>query len=179
MPTGTRSDGLRGSLTLIGRADSDGHLAGLGAALIGEATAAPARAAAGRIEIAVVGAHLSGLPLNGELTALGGGFVRTADTTPDYRLFALPGTTPPRPGLLRVADRHRRRHRHRNLVARRRRLRRLRRQDPVARSASAPCASPMARTVKGFLVEAEAINGAKDISEFGGWRNFLAAKEPD
>ncbi|MBN9052675.1 MAG: aminotransferase class I/II-fold pyridoxal phosphate-dependent enzyme, partial [Rhizobiales bacterium] len=76
VPTADRADGLRGSLTLIGRAGSDGYLAGIGMALTGEATSAPIRAPADRIEIAVVGAHLSGLPLNGELTGLGGNFLR-------------------------------------------------------------------------------------------------------
>jgi allophanate hydrolase len=51
----------------------------------------------------VVGAHLSGMPLNGQLTERGATLLRTAETAPDYRLFALPGTTPPKPGLLRVA----------------------------------------------------------------------------
>ncbi len=173
VPTGTRSDCLRGSLTLIGRANSDGHLAGIGAALMGEAVAAPARANPGRIEIAVVGAHLSGLPLNGELTALGGGFVRTADTTPDYRLFALPGTTPPKPGLLRVAAG--------TGAAIATEIWSL---DPAGFGAFiAKIPAPLGigtlrfadgNNVKGFLVEAEAVNGARDISEFGGWRNFLA-----
>ncbi len=59
---------------------------------------------AGEITIAVVGAHLSGMPLNGELRALNARFVEEADTAPDYALYALAGTTPPKPGLLRVAD---------------------------------------------------------------------------
>ena len=51
----------------------------------------------------MVGAHLSGLPLNGELATLGAEFVREARTKADYRLYALPGTKPAKPGLLRVA----------------------------------------------------------------------------
>lgn len=173
VPTGTRSDGLRGSITLIGRANSDGHLAGLGAALMGEPLTAPAHASPDRIEIAVVGAHLSGLPLNGELTALGGGFIRTADTAPDYRLFALPGTTPPKPGLLRVAAGTG------TAIATE-----IWSLDPAGFGAfvakiPAPLGIGTLRfadgsTAKGFLVEAEAVNGARDISEFGGWRKFLA-----
>src|SRR6202000_3099079 len=53
------------------------------------------------IPIAVVGAHLSGMALNGELKALGGRLLEATSTAPDYRLFALP-TTPPKPGMLRV-----------------------------------------------------------------------------
>ena len=56
----------------------------------------------GQIEIAVVGAHLSGMPLNHELTGLGGSFVRSSTTTAAYRLFALPGGPPFKPGLVRV-----------------------------------------------------------------------------
>src|SRR5262245_54798302 len=56
----------------------------------------------GEIAIAVVGAHLSGMPLNGELRARKARFLETATTAPDYRLFALPDTRPPKPGLLRV-----------------------------------------------------------------------------
>ena len=57
---------------------------------------------ADEIAIAVVGAHLSGMALNGELKALGGRLLEAAATAPDYRLYAL-ATTPPKPGMLRVA----------------------------------------------------------------------------
>src|SRR6202030_4621173 len=53
------------------------------------------------IAIAVVGAHLSGMVLNGELKALGGRLLEQARTAPDYKLYAL-DTTPPKPGMLRV-----------------------------------------------------------------------------
>ena len=56
------------------------------------------------LSIAVVGAHLSGLPLNPQLLALGASAPEAARTAPCYRLFALPGTTPAKPGLLRVAE---------------------------------------------------------------------------
>ena len=56
----------------------------------------------GEIAIAVVGAHMSGLPLNHQLTDRGGRFLRAARTSPDYRLFALRGGPPARPGLLRA-----------------------------------------------------------------------------
>lgn len=177
VPTGTRSDGLRGSVTLIGRANSDGYLAGIGAALTGEVLGAPLRATIERIEIAVVGAHLSGLPLNGELTGLGGSFLRQTDTTPDYRLFALPGTTPPKPGLLRVADG--------TGAAIATEIWSLEAAGFGAFVAKIPAPLGIGTlrfadgtTAKGFLVEAEAIKGARDISEFGGWRRFLGEKVP-
>src|SRR4029077_1705064 len=54
------------------------------------------------VPLAVVGAHLSGMPLNYELRAHQARFIEATATAPDYRLHALPGTTPPKPGLLRV-----------------------------------------------------------------------------
>ena len=62
------------------------------------------RAAEDEIAIAVVGAHLSGMPLNGELRAAGGRLLERAATAPHYRLYALAGTKPPKPGLLRVKN---------------------------------------------------------------------------
>jgi allophanate hydrolase len=174
VPVGTRSDGLPSSITLVGRAGTDAALAGIAAALTGEIAASPQRASADRIELAVVGAHLSGLPLNHELTALGGTFLRAAETTPDYRLFALPDTTPPKPGLLRAGGSG-------AAIA----------VEVWSLDAAAfgtfvsRIPSPLGigtlrladgTEAKGFLVEAVAVEGARDISSFGGWRNFLAAR---
>ena len=53
---------------------------------------------------AAVGAHLTGMPLNGELKALGARLLEATSTAPDYRLYALAGSKPPKPGLLRVAS---------------------------------------------------------------------------
>ena len=117
-PSGMRGDGLPSSLTLIGPSGADGYLAGMAAEIqarsgvsmgaTGLAVPPPAPMppvpSSGRIALAVVGAHLAGLPLNPELVALGGAFLSEAETTGDYRLYALPGSKPPKPGLLRVAD---------------------------------------------------------------------------
>jgi allophanate hydrolase len=174
VPSGMRHDGLPSSLTLIGRAGADGYLAAL-AELVetGARGAGPLRATPDRIEIAVVGAHLSGLPLNHELTGLGGTFLRAVDTAADYRLFALPNTLPPKPGLLRVTDGQG------ASVATE-----VWSLDPAGFGAfvsgiPAPLGIGTLRladgtTPKGFLVEAEAVRGAEDISRYGGWRGFLA-----
>ncbi len=123
--------------------------------------------------LAVVGAHLSGMPLNHELRALGSRFIAATATAPDYRLYALPGAVPPKPGLLRVAAGQ---------------------GSAIAVEVWAMPPEPFGRFtaavppplsigsvrladgqwVKGFLVEAEAANGARDISSFGGWREFVA-----
>jgi allophanate hydrolase len=173
VPVGTRSDGLPSSLTLIGPAMSDGYLASIGAALMGAASALPLRAAAGRIELAVVGAHLGGLPLNPELTALGATFVREVETLPDYRLYALPNTAPAKPGLLRVGAGTGAAIKAEiwaldaagfgNFVSR-----------IPAPLGIGTIGFADGTAAKGFLVEAEAVRGAEDISGTGGWRAYLA-----
>lgn len=55
----------------------------------------------GLVPIVVVGAHLTGMPLNHELTGPGGRLMKSCRTAGDYRLFVLPNTVPPKPGLLR------------------------------------------------------------------------------
>ena len=139
VPSGLRGDGLPSSVTLIAPAGADGLIAGVAAAIqarSGTSVSPPpptqALLPSGRIEIAVVGAHLSGLPLNRELVELGAAFSREVETTPDYRLFALPGSSPAKPGLSAGRRRRGRRDQGRGVDARACRLRRLCRQDPRA-----------------------------------------------
>ena len=187
-PSGMRADGLPSSVTLIGPSGADGLIAGIAAAIQArsgapmgatglaapEPPAAAAQAPEGRIAIAVVGAHLTGLPLNRELIELGAAFLSEVETTKDYRLFALPGAAPPKPGLLRVADGAG--------AAIKAEVWTL---DPAAFGAfvariPAPLGIGALRlsdgaSVKGFLVEAEAVKAAEDISRYGGWRAYLAS----
>jgi allophanate hydrolase len=187
VPSGMRGDGLPSSVTLIGPNGTDGLLAGLAARIQARSGApmgatglmpppAPAvEPAQGRIEIVVVGAHLTGLPLNRELTELGGRFVRESETTPDYRLYALPGTVPPKPGLLRVADGEG--------AAIKVEVWSLDAAGFGAFVARIPAPLGVGAlrlkdgAAKGFLVEAEATRGAEDISRFGGWRAYLARRQ--
>ena len=116
IPAGLRTSGLPFGVTLIGRAFTEPRLAPLADALhraqpdatLG-ATAhhlsitpacTPPAAAPQTVPIAVVGAHLSGEPLNGQLTERGATLVRTARTAPGYSFYALANTTPPKPGLV-------------------------------------------------------------------------------
>ena len=128
---------------------------------------------AGEVELAVVGAHLSGMPLNRELRALGARFVQATATASNYRLFAL-STRPSKPGLLRVADG--------SGAAIEVELWALAAEAFGRFVAAVP--PPLSigtlelrdgRTVKGFLVEVEAVDRARDISQFGGWRAFAAS----
>lgn len=115
VPTPARSDGRPGSVTLLAGPGRDARLASLGRAVerwgsrrlgatdwpVPEAAPVPDGAAGDEIELAVCGAHMSGLPLNGELTRLGGRFLRAVRTEPAYRLYALAGGPPRRPGMIR------------------------------------------------------------------------------
>ncbi|HAD85721.1 MAG TPA: allophanate hydrolase, partial [Rhodospirillaceae bacterium] len=111
LPTGQQSNGRPASVTFLAPDGGDHFLAGVGETFRSGAAfgggAAPVQSKSGDgggIEIAVVGAHLKGLPLNGELTALGAQYLRSARTRADYRLYELPGSAPRKPGLLRVAE---------------------------------------------------------------------------
>jgi allophanate hydrolase len=124
------------------------------------------------VAIAVVGAHLSGMPLNGELRARNARFLETTATAPDYRLYVLPNASPAKPGLLGVAPGSGR--------AIEVELWALS-HDAFGRFVAA-VPPPLAigtltlangRRVNGFLVEAAATSGALDISHLGGWRAFV------
>lgn len=191
VPGPFRVDGRAAGLTLIGPRGRDGALAGLGR-LVHQATGGtigatgdalpplsplPAPLPPGLdagIEIAVVGAHLSGLPLNPQLTGQGGVLVATGRTAPCYRFYALPGGPPRRPGLVRVAE---------GGVAIDLEIWRL---PPLAFArfvAAIPAplgigtlALADGGSVLGFLCEAAATAEAEDISHHGGWRAWLAAQ---
>ena len=157
VPAGTVR-GLPFGIMLTGPAGSDARLAEI-AARYGQAA----------VELLVVGAHLSGQPLNHELLAAGATLAGPAATAPCYRLFAL-DTTPPKPGLVRVAGDAP----GASIAGEVWRLP----ADGVARF-MASLAAPMAigrvyleggRDVLGFLCEPAAVTGAADITSYGGWK---------
>jgi hypothetical protein len=124
------------------------------------------------IQVAVCGAHMSGLPLNSQLTKLDGEFVKATTTSPDYQLFKLNGFNPPRPGLLRVLQ---------NGSAIALEIWQLPIENYGKFVAGVP--SPLGfgtltladgSQVQGFMCEAYATEDAVSISHLGGWRNFLA-----
>ncbi|WP_440531081.1 allophanate hydrolase, partial [Serratia marcescens] len=183
LPGPLREDGLPAGITLIAPAWHDRALAAFGlrwqrqSALPLGATGralppqpAPAPSA-GHVRLAVVGAHLSGMPLNVQLTQRDAVRVEQTVTAPCYRLYALADTEPPKPGLARAAQGE---------------AIRLELWDiPLARFGEfvAEIPAPLGigtllladgRRVKGFICEAWALEGATDITEFGGWRDYLA-----
>ncbi len=193
VPGAFRGDGRPGGVTLIAPREREGLCAGLGeqfharAGVPMGATGTPlpdqehstASMPRGWSELAVVGAHMSGLALNGQLVTRGAMFLRKAATAPCYRLFALPGKKPQRPGLLRTGDGT-------NGASIEVEIWGL----PAAALGSflAEIPPPLSigtlllddgSQVKGFLAEAAGTTGARDVSQFGGWRAYLAeADEP-
>jgi allophanate hydrolase len=122
--------------------------------------------------LAVCGAHLSGLPLNPQLVQLGARLVRATRTAPHYQLYALPGTTPPKPGLVRVKS---------GGASIEVEVWELPAEAYGRFVAAIPAplgigtlALENGESVQGFLCEAHAIEGARNITSFGGWKPFLA-----
>jgi allophanate hydrolase len=127
------------------------------------------------VSVAVVGAHLSGCPLNGELRDLGGRLLETTTTAADYGLYALTESNPAKPGLLRRDNG--------NGHAIEVEIWTLSIEAFGRFTASVPAPLSIGtivladgRHVKGFLVEAAAVVGARDISAHGGWRAYLATQ---
>jgi allophanate hydrolase len=186
LPAGFRADGLPAGITLLAPAWHDAALASLGKrwqaslALPLGATGRPlpaqaqASQAPGCVRIAVVGAHLTGMPLNFQLTSRDAVLVEETRTASDYRLFALPGSVPPKPGLARCRDGA-------PLIVELWDI-------PLARFGEfvAEIPPPLGignlqledgRWVKGFICEPFALEGARDITGFGGWRAFIASQQ--
>lgn len=190
LPGGTATDGLPFGVTFIGPADADAALARWGQVwqtqtalplgATGRACTSASTDAVGRwpataktLPLAVVGAHLSGLPLNSQLLERGAVLQQATATAAKYRLYALPGTAPPKPGLLRVPEGGA------SLAVEVWDM-------PLDQLGSFLALIPQplglgtlelidGSHVHGFLCEGVALQGARDISSFGGWRAFLAA----
>ncbi|MFJ3461089.1 allophanate hydrolase [Achromobacter spanius] len=185
VPAGMRADGLPSGITLIGLAWQDRALAQFGRqwqarrGLPLGATGMPlpplatdGAASADTVRVAVVGAHLTGMPLNHQLTSRHAVFVEKTATAGDYRLFALANTTPPKPGLVKMESGA---------------AIEVELWDvPVTAFGAfvAEIPAPLGigtleladgRLVKGFICEPRGLDGARDITTFGGWRAYLAS----
>jgi allophanate hydrolase len=173
VPAGLRPSGMPFGVSFIAPAFSDAALLRLASRY---ETGKPALATApGSVAVAVVGAHLRGQPLNHELTARGATLREATRTAPHYRLYALSNTAPPKPGLVRD-DSY---------------------QGPGIEvevwsmplnefgSFVAGIPAPLGigtailadgSSVKCFICEPYAVAGSREITSYGGWRNYLTAK---
>jgi allophanate hydrolase len=187
VPSGFQSSGLPAGLTLMAPAWHDLSLCRLGGAFhdrlggtlgatglplptLPEPAIAAKPASEERVKIAVVGAHLSGEPLNYQLIEGGGVLVRACRTSPIYKLYALTGTALGKPGLVRQIEGG-------SAI-----------EVEVWELSIAAFGGFVAKippplgigtlvledgsTVQGFLCEPYAVADAIDISHLGGWRAF-------
>jgi len=194
VPAGFRANGLPFGVTLLAPAFFDEAVCGLGgrlhAALGGKlggtdvfmSSIAPVRPPAtspapDSILLAVVGAHLTGQPLNHQLTSRGGVLERTTHTISGYRLYALGNTVPPKPGLVRAPD----------FVGPGIEVEVWRLAACAFGRFTAEVPAPLGignvqladgSTVKGFVCEPYAVADATEITAFGGWRAYRAAQQP-
>ncbi|WP_321475536.1 allophanate hydrolase [uncultured Paludibaculum sp.] len=165
IPAGFRPNGTPFGVTLIGPAMADLSLARVASRLLPEQ----------RIQVAVVGAHLTGQPLNSQLTSRGGTLVKTCRTSPDYRFYALANSTPAKPGLIREEG-----FAGPGIEVEIWSL-------PVNEFGSFVALIPPplgigtlrlddGTQVKGFICEPSGITGAREITSFGGWRAYLQTR---
>ena len=179
VPAGFRSNGLPFGISLIGPAFSDEALLSLADRFHNAGAGRPEPAVdlggcpPGCVPLAVVGAHLTGQPLNGQLMDRGARLLKTCRTAPGYRLYALNGTLPPKPGLVRddsfpgpgievevwaVPENW-----FGGFVAA---------VPPPLAIGNATLEN--GECVKAFLCEPFALEGAAEITATGGWRAYLA-----
>ncbi|MGM3175646.1 allophanate hydrolase [Dickeya lacustris] len=191
LPAPFRDDGLPAGITLIAPAWHDTALAAFGQrwqqatqlplgatghalpSFPSSAATRPPANAAHYVRLAVVGAHLRGMPLNHQLITRDAVWVEETTTSADYRLYALANTTPAKPGLVKTQQGQ-------PITVELWDI-------PLARFGEfvAEIPSPLGigtltladgRSVKGFICEPAALKDARDITAFGGWRAFLASQ---
>lgn len=192
LPAGRREDGLPFGVTLLAPAWMEASLASMAERWYAlqpwtrgisdfpagtDRSSQPASLPPGVHVVAVVGAHLRGQPLNHQLTSRGARYLETTRTSPEYRLFALADTTPPKPGLMRCPG---------ESVGQGIEVELWALDSAALGGLMGEVPSPLGigslqladgRLVKGFICEGHALGGsARDITDFGGWRAFRAAQ---
>ncbi len=170
VPAAPRRDGRPFSITLLAASGQDAEIASAAAAFAGEAVAGPSPLPQeDEVALAVCGAHMSGMALNHELTSRGGQLLQAARTAPRYRLYALAGGPPQRPGLLRMEK------------GAKIELEVWALPKTAFGGFLAGIPAPLTigtvelesgAKVHGFLVEAAGLQGAEDISHLGSWRRY-------
>jgi allophanate hydrolase len=176
IPAGTRANGTGFGITLIGPADSDRGLLTLADDYhaAAELPGPPTLDLEGKmqtVKIAVVGAHLKDMPLHWQLTSRDATFVGAFETAPNYRLYAMADSIPPKPALVHSEDGA--------AIA----LEVYEMDVAAFGSFVVEVPAPLAigtvtlsdgSSVKGFVAEPRAMTGAEDITHLGGWRAYIA-----
>jgi allophanate hydrolase len=179
VPAGFRANGTGFGVTFIGPAWADAALFALARRYeeISPMPEAPALDLAGRpqtVRVAVVGAHLAGMPLHWQLASREAKLVAETRTAAVYRLYAMAGTVPPKPALVHVGEGG-------AAIA----LEVYELGVEAFGSFVAEVPPPLAigtvtledgTDVKGFVAEPRALEGAADVTSFGGWRAYMASK---
>jgi allophanate hydrolase len=178
VPAGFRPNGLPFGITLMGQAFQDEGLLDLASRYLGEVSPTAqiphALHTPGCVLVAVVGAHLSGQPLNWQLVDRGARLLETRRTHPSYRLFELPGQKPAKPGLLREPGF--------NGPGIEVEVWAIPENQFGSFVAAIPAPLGIGTveldrgdSVKCFLCEPYSLAGAREITNFGGWRAFVTA----
>jgi allophanate hydrolase len=178
VPAGLRDNNTGFGITLIGPAASDGALMDmaesyLAAAQLPEPPPLDFGERMDTVKLAVVGAHLEGMPLHWQLTSRNAKFIGAFETAPNYRLYAIADSVPPKPALVYSADG----------AAIKLEVYELGMADFGSFVVEVP--PPLAigtvmladgTSVKGFVAEPRALTGAEDITHLGGWRAYIAGR---
>jgi allophanate hydrolase len=181
IPAGFRANGIPFGVTLMAAAWSDHallHTADKLQRCYGPATVSalePPYCPDGYVPLAVCGAHLSGQPLNRQLVTAGAFLIETTNTSKDYRFYALQGTVPAKPGLVRCES---------GGAAIEVEVWAIPETTFGAFVAAIPaplsigsCTLQSGRTVKSFLCESSALSNSQEITRLGGWRAYLASRQ--
>ncbi len=178
LPAGIRSNATGFGITLIGPADSDVALLDAADAYISAADipSPPPLDLEGKMEtvkLAVVGAHLKDMPLHWQLTSRDAKFVGAFETAPNYRLYAIANSVPPKPALVHSEDG--------GSIALEVYELGIAEFGSFVVEVPAPLAIGTVTladgsSVKGFVAEPRALTGAEDITALGGWRAYIAQR---
>jgi allophanate hydrolase len=164
VPAGKRANGMPFGVTLIGPPWSDERLLAIADPI------EPPYCPAGYVPLAVCGAHLSGMPLNHQLTDVGSFLLEATTTSPEYRLYALAGGAIPKPGLVLSPEGGRAIEVEVWAVPETT-------FGPFVAAVPAPlaigtCRLQGGRSVKSFVCEPVGLGGATEITHFGSWRAY-------
>jgi len=175
VPAGFQNDGLPFGITLVAQAHQDVPLLHLAERLSNSenANVQMKQSHGGRIRVAVCGAHLEGLPLNHQLTSRGAHLLERTRSSADYKLYALPGGPPYRPGMVHVATGETGSEIEVEVWE-------LSARDFGSLVADIPAPLGIGSltladgsNILGFVCEQYAVQAAEDITHFGGWRAYL------